>query len=186
MSLDYNSWQKSIRTQPAGSFTYPYNLISHAPNSVDAGEAIGLTLTAADSKITSLSLYHRTTGNVVSVQNQAELKTVNLPFLGAVGANLLVKTNAALTSINAPNLALPTFGNSGTGSSLDFSGNALSATNVDALFNRLALSLSSGVAYYCKIDTSGGTSAAPTAASSLARSSLYLGATAAHITITTN
>ena len=185
MSISYQSWIKNLRTQ-IGSATYPDLAVRWQPDSLNVPEAIGFVATTHIAGLTELKFLQRTMLHALSVQNQTELVSVDLPYFERASGNLLVKTNAALANLNAPDISLPLYGTSLTGASLDFSGNALTATSVDNLFNRLALSLSTGRAYYTKVDTSGGTSAAPTAASSLARSSLFLGATAYHITLATN
>ena len=185
MSISYNSWIKNLRVN-IGSAQYPELAVRWSPDSLNLPEALGYVATTHIAGLTKLRFLHRTLLHGLSVQNQAELTELDLPYFENASANILVKTNAALKTLVAPDISLPLYGTSLTGASLDFSANALDAGSVDALFNRLALSLSSGHAYYTVINTSGGTNAAPTAASSLARSSLYLTATAFHITCTTN
>lgn len=185
MSIGYNSWIKNLRTN-IGSAKYPDLAVRWQPDSLDLPEQIGYFATTHIVGLTELAFLQRTALHGLNVQNQLELVEIDLPYFANASANLLLKTNSHLTTITAPNISLPLYGTSLTGASLDFSANALSATTVDNLFNRLALSLSTGHAYFTKIDTSGGTNAAPTAASSLARSSLFLGATAYHIAVATN
>lgn len=185
MSISYQSWIKNLRTQ-IGSATYPDLAVRWQPDSLNIPEAIGMVATTHIVGLSELKFLQRTMLHGLKVQNQAELVSLDLPYFENASADLIVKTNAKLANLNAPDISLPLYGSSVTGASLDFSGNALTATAVDALFNRLALSLSTGHAYFVKVDVSGGTSAAPTAASSLARSSLFLGATAFHIAVATN
>jgi hypothetical protein len=182
--MNYNTWIKNVRTTPNSSF-YPESLIRFQPASVNVPEGLGTIATVNVAGMRELTLLHQSNGNLIEIENQTTLEKLSMPNLGAPAANIVVKTNAALASLLLPNINLPTHGSSLTGASLDFSANALGATFVDALYNRLALSLSSGTAYYTKIDTSGGTNAAPTSASSLARSSLYLTKTGYEITVAT-
>lgn len=185
MSIGYHSWIKNLRTN-IGSAVYPDLAVRWQPDAVNIPEQIGFVATTHIPGVSALKFLQRTMLHGLKVQNQAELIELDLPYFENASADILVKTNAKLATLLAPTISLPLYGTSLTGASLDFSGNALNAASVDNLFNRLALSLSSGHAYYTKIDTSGGTSAAPTAASSLARSSLFLGATAYHVTVATN
>lgn len=185
MAIDYKNWVKNLRTN-IGSATYPELAVRWQPDSLNLPESLGYVATTHITGLTKLRFLHRTLLHGLSVQNQAELTELDLPYFENASANLLVKNNAALATLVAPDISLPLYGTSLTGASLDFSGNALTATSVDNLFNRLALSLSSGHVYSTKIDVSGGTNAAPTAASSLARSSLFLGKTSYAITIATN
>lgn len=184
MSISYTSWIKNLRTQ-IGSAAYPDLAVRWQPDSLNIPEALGYFATTHVAGLTNLKFLHRTLLHGLTIKNQTELTRLDLPYFENASADIIVKTNAALATLNAPDISLPLYGTSLTGASIDFSGNALAATSVDNLFNRLALSLSSGHAYYTKIDTSGGTNAAPTAASSLARSSLFLTAAAYHITVAT-
>jgi hypothetical protein len=174
-----------LRRTPNSEF-YPESLVRFQPTSVNVPENLGVIATNDLVGNRELTFLNRTTGNPFLIANQETLEKLSFPNLYAPGADILVTGNAVLSSLYAPNIGLPTSGGSLTGASLDFSDNAINQEDIDALFNRLALSLSSGKAYYTVIDTSGGTNAAPTAASSLARSSLYLIAAEHEISISVN
>lgn len=183
--MTYREWMIELRKTPNSEF-YPESLVRFQPTSVNVPENLGITATSNLVGVRELALLNRTTGNPITIQNQTTLEKLSFPNLNTPAADIVITTNAALASLSVPNIGLPSHGSSLVGSSLDFSGNAINEEDIDALFNRLALSLSSGVAYYTTVDTSGGTNAVPTAASSLARSSLYLTATAYHITLSAN
>ncbi len=188
----YESWQKNLRRNPT-SPSFPDTAVRWTPD-IDMPEIFGIHLYNAMSSLSTISFLQRTFYNDVVIENQPNLIDVEMPYFtqstpptGSLAA-LIIKNNPRLASLNTPNITLPLYGSSisnGT-ASIDFAGNALNSFYVDQLFNALALSLSSGHAYYAKIDTSGGSNAAPTSASSLALSSLYLGASLYHITVVHN
>ena len=182
MSITYKEWQKQLRKR-SGSPEYPDSAIRWKPDAINVPEALGYAAVSDVPGLSELTFLQRSLQNALNIQNQTTLKSISLPFLETVSADLVLAENAALTSLSAPVLRLPTHGTSVTGASLDFSGNALPASDIDAIINRLALSLYSGVEYNLTIDFSGGTNAVPTAASSLARSSLYLGAASYAVTL---
>jgi len=192
-SASYQSWSGNLLRQPT-SEKYPDSAIRFDPHTIDMPETFGVQLVQSTPGLRVLSLLQRNFGNRVSVENQPNLQDVELPYFINSLDNVRIKNNQSLSSINAPNIALPLWGSSlasipgnsslGPVASIDFSGNALNSTYIDQLFNALALSLSTGRAYYTTIDTSGGTNAAPTAASSAALSSLATGAY--HITVVHN
>ena len=112
---------------------------------------------------------------------------IRLPYLLVdPGYNFNVASNASLSSFSAPNIRLTKTGTSLSYAAFNLAGCSINSADLDSLYNNMAMSLSSGYPYYVHITTNSGTNGALTAASSLAISSLYLGASAHYITIAHN
>lgn len=175
-------YQGILRRYVSSRF-WPTSLLRWTPEAADLPDKIGLYATT-NLGITSLTLLNQLTLEPIMITGQPSLASISFPLLSSLGGPLVLSGNAALVSLTFPTMVqLPT--GTPTGSiSIDVSGSSLNQESVDALYNALSLSLSSGHVYYATINTSGGTNATAGAASSLARSSLHLAATGYHITLT--
>jgi hypothetical protein len=159
---------------------YSNALVQGKPGNLPIAERLGVYV-ETDTDAEELTLLHRSVpADYIDISGQDSLKAVRLPCLEDWSANILITDNAALSSLYAPTLGLHETNSS---LALDLSGNALNQSDLDRLLNRLAFSLPADVDFNgTGIDISGGTNAAPSAASSLAVSLLE----AASITVTTN